>query len=58
MRVSMSGGHRIQRRESMLATASTTGAAACWWKIESLFTIADARGPEIDQGTSLRWLAR
>jgi hypothetical protein len=26
-------------------------------KLESLFTIADARGPEIDQGASLRWLA-
>jgi hypothetical protein len=26
-------------------------------KLESLFTIADVRGPEIDQGASLRWLA-
>jgi hypothetical protein len=26
-------------------------------KLESLFTVADARGPEIDQGASLRWLA-
>lgn len=26
-------------------------------KLESLFTIANARGPEIDQGASLRWLA-
>jgi len=26
-------------------------------KLESLFTIADACGPEIDQGASLRWLA-
>ncbi|HYL38924.1 MAG TPA: DUF6544 family protein [Bryobacteraceae bacterium] len=26
-------------------------------KLESLFTIADAGGPEIDQGASLRWLA-
>jgi hypothetical protein len=26
-------------------------------KLESLFTITDARGPEIDQGASLRWLA-
>ncbi len=26
-------------------------------KLESLFTIADASGPEIDQGASLRWLA-
>jgi hypothetical protein len=26
-------------------------------KIESLFTIADATGPEIDQGATLRWLA-
>jgi hypothetical protein len=26
-------------------------------KLQSLFTIADARGPEIDQGASLRWLA-
>jgi len=26
-------------------------------KLESLFAIADASGPEIDQGASLRWLA-
>jgi hypothetical protein len=26
-------------------------------KLESLFTIADACGPEIDQGANLRWLA-
>jgi hypothetical protein len=26
-------------------------------KLESLFTIADAAGPEMDQGASLRWLA-
>ena len=25
-------------------------------KVESIFTIADARGPEIDQGARLRWL--
>ena len=37
--------------------ASCPDAAACWSSRSPLFAVADASGPEIDQGSALRWLA-